>query len=453
MFKGYLNSLRGRLMLALSLVSLLIWLGSTAIQWRKVEGEINRLFDSQQILFAERIASSTILRGFHLSQPRVNRPSKRAVPQEALAFAVFTERGDLIFNDGREGKYLPFQPHKGFHRVEVQDDEGENEVWQLFWLKRGDVFIVVGQDLAYRQAVISDIVFTQLWAWLAGLPLLLLAIFLVLGYELRLLHKLKEALTQRRPDDYSALNFAKIPGEIAPLVDSLNHYFQRTQQMLEHERHFTSHAAHELRSPLAGLRLQSELAQMTQDDPILHAQSLANITLSVDRISQLIEQLLTLSRLDNIEKLDDLESLDWQQLVSQTLAEIPPLAAKARTTIEMCVLERQPPQQGKPLLIGLLLRNLVENARQYTADGSVIRLSLSAKGLSVEDNGSEIRDEDIQQLGQRFFRPTQRPRFANGDEKGSGLGLSIVKRIAALHGFQMQCRRSELGGLAVDILF
>ncbi|QIW15792.1 two-component system sensor histidine kinase QseC [Pasteurellaceae bacterium RH1A] len=444
------RSLRFRLVIALSLVSFVIWVLAMVVEWNKARDEVDKLFDAQQVLFAERLASSDIFQGFHEVRHRGLRRGAKKVDDDALAFAVYTENGQLITHDNRNGRYIPFAPKRGFSQVTIYEDDGDKDEWRIFWLKHRDIFIAVGQELDYRDDLINDIVFVQLWVWLAGLPLLILAILWVVNRELRSLRLLKKQVTQRKPDDFSQISKQNLPLEIFPLVDSLNNYLARTQTMFNRERRFTSDAAHELRSPLAALRIQTELAQLTMDDPKEHSQALGNITQSIDRIALLIEQLLTLSRLENLVELDELEPIDWQRLIESNVAQLYLQAEQKGSEIEVEVEHYPQNQQGKSMLLSLVLRNLIENAINYTPEGSLIRVSLSEQKLVVEDNGTGVSEADLAKLGQPFYRPVDRP---DSDNKGSGLGISIVKRIVELHRFKLNLSASELGGLKVEVIF
>jgi len=223
--------------------------------------------------------------------------------------------------------------------------------------------------------------------------------------------------------------------------------------MFHRERRFTSDAAHELRSPLAGLRIQTEIAQMTIDDSAEHQKALQNITGSIDRIAQLIEQLLTLSRLENLTQLDQLEAIDWRILIENNVAQLYAQAEAKRSEIIVNLQSEPQKQLGKPLLLNLILRNVLDNAISYTQAESRIYVTLTAESLIVEDNGQGVSDEDLAKLGQPFYRPVDRPVQSDKDAKGSGLGISIIKRIVELHGFSMQLTRSEKGGLKVEIRF
>ncbi|VEI44802.1 sensor protein QseC [Actinobacillus equuli] len=110
-------------------------------------------------------------------------------------------------------------------------------------------------------------------------------------------------------------------------------------------------------------------------------------------------------------------------------------------------------QLGKTLLLNLVLRNLIDNAINYTPEESLIKITLSTDSLVVEDNGNGVSDEDLAKLGQPFYRPVDRPVQSGQDERGSGLGISIIKRIVELHRFELKLSRSEMGGLKAEIFF
>lgn len=447
-----INSLRLRLIIILSLVSLLLWFGAGAIAWFKAKDETDKVFDAQQILFAQRLATSNLKqilmqqRGGRMADsfkpPRHIR--QKVLDDDALAFAIFTRQGELILSDGQNGDHITFSPVKGFAKQRIDDDS-----WRIFWLPGagGDLMIAVGQELEYREDIVTDMVLSQLLVWLAGLPILLALIVFVVSRELAPLKRLRHQLQQRSPDDNTPLAIPQLPSEIQPLVDSLNQFFNRTSTMLLRERRFTSDAAHELRSPLTALRVQTEIAQLAGDDSEMRNQALNHLTGGIDRATQLIEQLLTLSRLDSVVELDNLETICWQDLIESLLGER--YFAADKKQIEL-VFEQQAipaPQLGQPLLISLMLRNLIDNAIHYCPPGSRVCVSLAADRIVVSDNGNGVAADDLEKLGQRFYRP------AGQNEKGSGLGLSIVNRIAELHHYSIKYDNCVPHGFKSEIQF
>ncbi|NNI19991.1 two-component system sensor histidine kinase QseC [Pasteurella multocida] len=428
------TSLRVRLIFTLSLTALVIWLASTAVAWFQVRKEVNDVFDAQQILLAQRLASANLHNMLIARAPHnVNKQLKkvRHYDDDALAFAIFNHRGDLLLSDGNNGENFIFAPHSGFSVSAIREDDDR---WRIFWLpvNQGKWIIAVGQEMDYREDLINQMVFGQMWIWFASLPFLLGILVWVISRELRPLKQVNAQLMQSRPDDTSLLPSENLPTEILPLIHNLNHFFERTATMLLRERRFTSDAAHELRSPLAALRIQTEVAQMAGDDALMREQALQNLTLGIDRASQLIERLLTLSRLDNLAELDEMEAIHWEPLIASLVSELYFSAQKRQMDLQFELIAAPPVQQGQPLLLSLMLRNLIDNALRYCPEGSTITIKLYADRIVIEDNGNGVNDADLAKLGQRFYRP------AGQNEKGSGLGLSIVQRIATLHHYQFR---------------
>lgn len=451
-------SLRFRLIIMLSFIALIVWAISTAVAWLQVRKEVNEVFDAQQILFAKRLASSdlrTILIERHRPEffngykNRRRFMPKKGYDGNALAFAVFTPNGEIVLSDGENGDGFIFAPARGFSVTNIRDSEDK---WRIFWLPLGDRLIVaVGQELGYRENLIQNMVFGQMWIWFASLPFLLGLIVWVISRELRALRRVGEQLSQRAPADNTALSVQHVPREILPLVNELNRFFDRTASMLLRERRFTSDAAHELRSPLAALRIQTEVAQLAGDDNAVREQALKHLTQGIDRATQLVEQLLTLSRLDNLQQLDNLETIHWDKLIPSLIGELYFSARKSGIELAFEQQALPPQRQGQPLLLSLMLRNLIDNAIRYCRAGSTVTVRLTHDRIVVEDNGGGVEEADLTKLGQRFYRP------AGQNEKGSGLGLSIVYRIAQLHHYQVRLKNGlnakQEKGLQVSILF
>ncbi len=442
------RSLSFRLIITLSLVSVCVWLLSTTVAWFQVRKEVNQMFDAQQILFAERLASSdlrNILIGHHREFKRP--PFKKArFDDDALAFAIFTPDGDIVLSDGENGENFIFAPKKGFSKSRIRGDDDE---WRIFWLPvaGGRLMIAVGQEQEYRDDLINQMVFGQMWIWFASLPFLLAALGLIIRKELRGLKQIGEQVAQRTPDDTSLLKTDNLPSEVLPLIQSLNQFFDRTSTMLLRERRFTSDAAHELRSPLAALRIQTEVAQIAGEDSILREQALDNLTKGIDRATQLVEQLLTLSRLDNLKELDNLQEIHWEQLIPSLIGELYFHAEKRQIDIQFEKDGIPPTKKGQPLLLSLMLRNLIDNAIRYCPEGSRIKVQLKKHKISVEDNGGGVEEADLAKLGQRFYRP------AGQNEKGSGLGLSITHRIAELHHYKVRLKNTtDSNGVRTGLL-
>ncbi|WP_118815875.1 quorum sensing histidine kinase QseC [Haemophilus haemolyticus] len=424
-----------RLISVLCLTALFVWVGSTLVAWWQVRHDVNKVFDAQQVLFAERLANSDLSTILLESSTTLNKNSqsalKKSYDDDALAFAIFSETGKLLFSDGRNGKDFIFNNKTGFHNSHTYDDDDN---WRIFWrtATNGKLIIAVGQELDYREDLIEEMIFGQMWIWFVSLPILIIVLGWLIHKELRPIKRLSQEVQTRKSGDVSLLNTEGLPVEILPLVKNLNQFFDRTSDMLQRERRFTSDAAHELRSPLAALRIQTEVAQLAGDDGELREQALLHLTQGIDRASQLIEQLLTLSKLDNLQELEELQPIDWEGIIQSLIAERYFVAEKRKITLVFEKESEPKSKQGQPILVSLMLRNLLDNAIKYCPEDTTVSVKIASSQIIVEDNGGGVEPEDLKKLGQRFYRP------AGQNEKGSGLGLSIVMRIAELHGFKVR---------------
>ena len=440
-------SLKLRLTLLFLLLSLAAWFAASLVAWQQTTHKLDKLFDTQQMLFAKRLLTMDL---DELRAPeRMREVPKKAkhghLDDDALAFAIFTRDGKMVLNDGENGQDIPYHYRRdGFEDGRL---EGDNDEWRFLWLTSpdGQYRVVVGQEWEYRQDMALDVVSSQLTPWLVALPVMLLLLILLLSRELKPLKKLAATLRSRSPDATDKLPTEGVPTEVRPLLDALNHLFARTQEMMSRERRFTSDAAHELRSPLAALKVQTDVAQLYLDDPQAQAKALAQLHTGIDRASRLVDQLLTLSRLDSLDNLDGVEPIAIADLLQSAVMDIYHPAQQAGIDIRLNVNAPEVKRQGQQLLLSLLVRNLLDNAIRYSPQGSVVDVTLNAHGFSVRDNGPGISPEALARVGERFYRPPGQ------DETGSGLGLSIVKRIAALHGMRVSLKNAADGGFEASI--
>ncbi|BEN60760.1 two-component sensor histidine kinase [Serratia marcescens] len=446
-------SLRLRLILIFSLLALLTWSTASVVAWVMSRNTINEVFDTQQMLFAKRLATANLgdlladesARSLPKTKKLVHHGKRGEQDDDALAFAIFDRQGKMLLNDGENGADFLFDGEReGFTDGE---SKGDDDSWRLVWLTSPDgrYRIVVGQEWDYRRDMALGMVTGQLVPWLATLPVLMLLIALMVGRELRPLRAVAAGLRRRAPDDATPLDARQVPTEVRPLVDALNALFARINALLVRERRFTSDAAHELRSPLAALRVQTEVVQLAGDDAPMREHALDNLTVGIDRATRLVDQLLTLSRLDSLSDLAELAPIDWNDLLTMTLAEQDRQAHAAGVTLRYEHRGTPPPRQGETLLLSLLLRNLLDNAVRYTPQGGVVTVTLSERSLTVEDDGPGVTAEHLARLGERFYRPPGQ------EQTGSGLGLSIVQRIAGLHGLQISFANRSAGGFVARL--
>ncbi|WP_435952157.1 quorum sensing histidine kinase QseC [Dryocola sp. BD626] len=449
MIKTLTQSLRARLIAGFILLTVIAWLGASIAAWYQTSKTLDKLFDTQQMLFAKRL-SAFDLRELR-ADPQLPR-TKKMMPHhrgkqddDTLAFAIFSADGIMQLNDGDNGKDLRFN----YRRDGFTDGylNGDDDPWRLVWLTTPDgrYRIVVGQEREYREDMALSIVASQLAPWLVALPLMLLLLVWLVSRALSPLHKLAMELRHRSPDDDTGLETKPLPSEVTPLVDALNLLFTRTGEFMLRERRFTSDAAHELRSPLAALKVQAEVAQLAGDDAPMRGHALNNLTTGIDRATRLVDQLLTLSRLDSLAGLDDLEDVSLPALLQSAVMDAYHQAQREGVDIRLELHDEQVSLRGQALLLSLMIRNVLDNAVRYSPRGSVVEVVLHKREICITDNGPGISAEFLPNLGERFFRPP-------GQEKtGSGLGLSIVQRIAALHGMHAHFSNVIAGGFQVRL--
>ncbi|WP_159566333.1 quorum sensing histidine kinase QseC [Budvicia diplopodorum] len=442
-------SLRLRLILMLVILATTTWGIASLLAWKQTSDTINELFDTQQMVFAKRLSvldASTLSENASLLKTKTLVHHNRGKQDDdALAFAIFTADGKMVLNDGDNGRKLIFNYQgDGFVHAELQ---GSDDPWRLVWLASADKshIVAVGQELDYRTEMAQDIVASQLMPWTIALPIMMLLMALLITRELLPMRLIAVELSQRKPDDRQPLTTRQVPNEVKPMVTALNNLFSRIGSMLARERRFTSDAAHELRSPLAALKVQTEVAQLAGDDEQMRNHALMNLSDGIDRSTRVVDQLLTLSRLDSLSELDELEQVDWPGLLQSSVADIYHKARSEGVEFRLDIQQTPKSIQGHGLLLSVLTRNLFDNAVRYSHRGSSVTVTLNASGFSVEDNGPGVSDEFMPRIGERFFRPP-------GQEKtGSGLGLSIVQRIARLHGLTVTFGNRQQGGFVVRV--
>lgn len=441
-------SLRLRLTLLFLLLTLVAWICASFIAWQQTTHKLDKLFDTQQMLFAKRL-SAMDFNDLHVptSLPvRTKQKFKHGhLDDDALAFAIFTTDGRKVLHDGENGQDIPYRYHRdGYENGSL---DGDDDPWRFLWLTTtdGKYRIVVGQEWDYRQGMAFDIVTSQLTPWLVALPLMFILLIVLLSRELAPLKKLTRTLRNRSPEAAEPLSTDGVPGEVRPLVDALNQLFARSHEMMVRERRFTSDAAHELRSPLTALKVQTEVAQLSIDDPESREKALSQLHAGIDRAARLVEQLLTLSRLDSLSQLDDVEQVPLADLLQSAVMDIYHPAQQAGIDVRLHLNASGVVRRGQPLLLSLLVRNLLDNAIRYSPPGRQVDVTLDARQFTVRDNGPGISADALDRIGERFYRPPGQ------DAPGSGLGLSIVRRIATLHQMTVTFGNAPEGGFIATL--
>ncbi|QWD79230.1 GHKL domain-containing protein [Polynucleobacter sp. MWH-Spelu-300-X4] len=325
--------------------------------------------------------------------------------------------------------------------------DAKHELEEIFH-KLVDHQISLTQFNQEKNELLGSLLWGLIWPLMLGLPVLFVVVYGVISWANRSLSQVKQAIFERRADSLDPIKIQGLPNEISPIVDELNDLLGRVKKSIEHERRFTSDAAHELRTPLAAIRAQAEILKIEKQ---FNFESINNLIESSDRASRLIEQLLALSRVESAHVIFDKDSLNLSEFVKKQIANAYPDIEKKQQKIQfledaVCTVRVN---EG---LLSILLRNLLDNAIRYSPMKGSIDVSVKQKDgkvyLAVEDSGSGLTKQEINDLGIRFKRMNQ------SDSFGSGLGWSIIKKIAEVQGLSLQVERSpELSGLMVTVRF
>jgi two-component system sensor histidine kinase QseC len=429
-------SLQRRLMVYLLVCAPLVWAAAVWMSVNRSRHEVNELYDTELIRLARQI-QATMLPSLPLQGganlpplPQAGQADSGEGDVRDLAVAVWDREGQIVLAD-REGGSLPFRAHA----VGFVDDVVDGRPWRIYYLQStsGQWLVAVGQGAYERDEVVFALVASQVLPWLLVLPLLLLAMAWAVRRALAPIHALTGDLHTRDGGDLAPLPDARAPAELKPLLGAMNSLFARIDSLLTRERRFTADAAHELRTPLAVLRAQWDVVKRSTSDQerrLAEQQMDAGLT----RMDRLVTQMLALSRAETATAELLSTEIDWPPIVEQVMSDCLELADRRRIELacEWPASNRPPlPLIGNTHLMTVLLRNLLDNAARYAPPGSTVLLRMGSTQMEVENAGGPLSAEQLAGLGQRFHRPPGQ------EEGGSGLGVSIAQRIAALHGLEI----------------
>ncbi|MFC5386521.1 ATP-binding protein [Aquamicrobium segne] len=440
-------SISKRLFIILVLTTSLVWLSAVAWIYLSTRAEVERVLDAR-LMEAGRMVSSLIV-----SQEITVDPTQGGatdLPLHAhstydrqLSCQIWSLQGALIGrSDGAPDEKLS-DHEDGFSETVI-----DGETWRVYAVTNEElgVRVLVGDSLWIRDRLVKDVIRGLLLPALLILPVLALLIWLSVRRGLEPLHKVASDLETRHASDLSPIDDAETAKEIVPVLQSLNGLFARVEGLRERERNFTAFAAHELRTPLAGLKTQAQVA-LASDDGEIRDQALRQIVIGVDRTGRLVRQLLDMSALEAFDQIEK-RGLAQPGPVLRSLAE--ELADPARDIrIEVSLELDTLTVEIEPELFTLAARNLLENAVNHSPEGGVVRCRLADKaegvGIVIEDEGPGIPDEELPRITERFFRGRHKAAI------GSGLGLAIVELALGRSGWHLQLHNRETGGLSAII--
>ncbi|MDE2401832.1 MAG: sensor histidine kinase N-terminal domain-containing protein [Burkholderiales bacterium] len=440
------RSLQGRLLVLVLGVVACVWMTTAAMTWFDARHELEELLDSH---LAQAAALLVVQQqgDFEDDHHDTDAPTfHRYAPK--VAYQIF-HKGQLALRSANAPSVPMIKPDKPFWRG-FETVQMDGVAWRVFATHAADheVQVYVGEQTSSRTAILWAVLRSTLWPIVVALPLLALAVWWAVYLGVAPMRRLGRTLAERQPQALHPIAIEGTSSEMAPMVNALNGLFERIGTLLESERRFTADAAHELRTPIAAIRAQAQVA-MGESDLALRRHALQSTLDGCDRATRLVEQLLTLSRLEAVAT-PAMQRVDLSALTKQVVAEVAPKAIGKHQTLEFEATEAVH-VPGNETLLAVLVRNLVDNAVRYSPPSARVNVGLQRRDgrvvLSVEDSGPGLTEADLLRLGERFFRVPGSP------ESGSGLGWSIVRRIAAVHGLELQVERSPaLGGLVVRVV-
>ena len=432
-------SLRLRLIILFVIISGIFGAMAGVLSWQETKEKIDEFFDTYQIALARQLAAAD----WSTVSPRIQQATDRLLDNiadaddedEAIGFAVFDQ-------NGRDFAYTPVIGSYVEQRV-------DDEKWRIVWIYSADqqYVIAVGQELDYREDIAWDMAEEFVSPWIFGLAALLLMMIVVITIEFLPLNKLARDVQHRPEGDLSPLPTAGLPEEVQPLLLAMNQLLGQTENMLRRERSFIADSAHELRTPLTALKVQLEVLELSLDDKPARTEALKKLEGGIERASRLVEQLLALSKIDTASaaKLNEREIISWRQIWMQLKDDYRSEAEAKGIEIIEEFSGNGPIGEGNPILCALLLRNLLDNAIKYSPNKAVIRTEIAEGSLKVINSDSCVDEKSLAKLGQRFYRP------AGQKVPGSGLGLSIVKKIAEFYGCSVSFGNID-AGFVVEVL-
>ncbi|MFT4614396.1 MAG: signal transduction histidine kinase, partial [Bacteroidia bacterium] len=341
---------------------------------------------------------------------------------------------------------FPLPDAEGFRDIDLEGEE-----WRLYAKKIDErIWMALVANKSGANALILDNLSPALWFLLLVLPLTIIAVVYGIHRSTQPIVELEKRMRDRSPRSLDPLDPSDVPAEVEPLVDAVNELLGRVRNLVSHEHRFVANAAHELQTPLAAIKTELENARRLTPNPDL-AQTLARLEQRVNRSVYSVKQLLTLARLDPEVPLERQDQVNLEHIIYDELA------AQGDEILRLeleCNVQCQTSQLNacNSELVTILVRNLIENAIKYANIGTEVDISVTSTAreirLQVANDCPALSLDTLLHLRDSFFR------VPGNDATGAGLGLTIVDRIADLHGGTLDVKyRENHEGLAVTAIF
>jgi two-component system, OmpR family, sensor histidine kinase QseC len=444
-----MTSIRGRLFLILMLTTGIVWMSAIAWNYLTTRAEVERVLDAR-LIEAARMVSSLI------SNQEIDPKRAAQIPADVAALHKSYDRqlscqiwaldGTLVGRSDAAPATPLTEGEEGFSETSVG-----GETWRVYAVKNQalGMRVLVGDNLRVRDRLVAEVIRGLALPALLILPILAGLIWLSVRKGLAPLNAMAKALETRPASDLSALSDRQAPSEIRPVIGSLNGLFARVDVARRRERDFTAFAAHELRTPIAGLKTQAQVA-LAANDPEICRNALRQIVVGVDRTSRLVRQLTDLTNVESGAITTDDTGVDLGKVL-RLVADAMPRQPTDGPTIVIAPELAEASLAVDPSLFTLAARNLLENAVLHAPAGRPVKCGLrmgSGFGaVFIDDHGPGIPEDELPKVRDRFFRGR------NKAPMGSGLGLAIAELALARMGGALHLENRRDGGLRAELRF
>lgn len=380
--------------------------------------------------------------------PKETLPLIEKHDSEHLIFQVWDPKGNLVIDTPTKITQSLRDIKLGFSDKIINGSE-----WRIYAMNNPHTQnkIIVAELYDFRNQLADKITENNAYILLVTYPLFGILIWIIVGLALRSITRVTNEISSRASTYLEPVNPTNIPVEIKPLVDELNQLFIRLKLAFDRNKRFAGDAAHELRTPLAALKTHAQVALKSENE-IERYNALLKVIQGVDRSTHIVAQLLTLSRLNQEDALNDVKPLDLHRLATDTVAYLVPLAVEKHIDIELSPAPANTIILGNDIALSILIRNIVDNAIRYTPKNGDIKIQIlninDSIVLRVIDSGPGVPVELRERIFERFYR------VIGTTASGSGLGLAIVSQITELHKAHISLSTPVSGmGLQFDVTF
>ncbi len=361
--------------------------------------------------------------------------------ENKMAFRIW--KGDkLVLQSATAAKFTDIEAPPGFSQQMVNE-----KPWRFFVFidAANDIKIETAERYAIRYELIGQLMTSLAIPMAILIPLLLLIVWIGVRQSITPLIALSNEVDSRKIDDLTPIRNADIPHEVTPLVDAMNRLFVRINDSFRREREFTDHAAHELRTPLAAMKTQTQVLLKKVSGMPDCKDGLDNLNATIDRTTHLVEQLLSFARLQN--DTPPMETINLSDLLEEAVAQIKNLAEHKQQAVSANIAPNVE-IEGHSDSIYMLFHNLLDNAVKYTPDSGKITVTLNSdKTVVISDTGVGISEADKKRVFNRFVRVDKT------GQTGSGIGLSIAQWVVDTHNAKLSLSDNVPNGLSVKISF